>query len=123
MKLKYIYQPLILFLSLLTIVSLFSMSLTTTAVAAPPIGPDKLADFEAGLPSNWFTFFGGSSVTTTAITVGDADALASDNLTEHGEKSAPECGKGDAGEEPVVGQEGGLAAQYRIDFVLAAQKR
>ena len=28
--------------------------------AAPPVGPDKLADFEAGLPSNWFTFFGGS---------------------------------------------------------------
>jgi len=46
------------------------------ADAAPPVGPDKLADFEAGLPDNWFTFAGGSAVATTPITVGDADALA-----------------------------------------------
>ena len=54
MKIKYFQQPLILFLSILTIVSLFSGTLITAAVAAPPVGPDKLADFEAGLPVNWF---------------------------------------------------------------------
>ncbi len=47
-----------------------------SAQAAPPVGPDKLADFEAGLPGNWFTFFGGSTVTTTPLTVADTDALA-----------------------------------------------
>jgi beta-glucanase (GH16 family) len=45
-------------------------------LGAPPVGPDKLADFEAGLPANWFTFFGGSTVTTTPLAVGETDALA-----------------------------------------------
>ncbi len=47
-----------------------------SAQAAPPVGPDKLADFEAGLPTGWFTFFGGSTVTATDSVVGDADPLA-----------------------------------------------
>ena len=76
MRIKHIHQPLILFLSILTIISLFTGALPTTAVAAPPVGPDKLADFEAGLPGNWFTFFGGSTVTTIPIVVGSSEALA-----------------------------------------------
>ena len=76
MKIKYIDQPLILFLSIFSIVGLLFTSLTTSAVAAPPVGPDKLADFETGLPDNWFTFFGGSTVTTTPIVVGESDGLA-----------------------------------------------
>ena len=46
------------------------------ANAAPPDGPDMLADFEGGVPAGWFTFFGGSTVTTTTQTVADTDALA-----------------------------------------------
>jgi beta-glucanase (GH16 family) len=47
------------------------------AQAAPPVGPDKLADFEAGLPSGWFAFNGGaSSVATTLVTAADTDTLA-----------------------------------------------
>ena len=47
------------------------------ALGAPPIGPDKLADFEAGLPGNWFAFNGGgSAVTTTDTVVGETEALA-----------------------------------------------
>jgi beta-glucanase (GH16 family) len=46
------------------------------AQAAPPVGPDKLADFEGGLPPGWFTYGGASTVTTTSQTVGDGDALA-----------------------------------------------
>jgi beta-glucanase (GH16 family) len=76
LKFKHFQQPLILFISLLTVLSLFSVFLPTPAVAAAPVGPDKLADFEAGLPSNWFTFSGGSTVATTAIVAGDADLLA-----------------------------------------------
>ncbi len=44
--------------------------------AAPPDGPDALADFEGGVPEAWFTFAGGSSVATSTVVVGDADALA-----------------------------------------------
>jgi beta-glucanase (GH16 family) len=44
--------------------------------AAPPIGPDKLADFEGGVPGGWFVYQGASTVTTTVLTVGDADPLA-----------------------------------------------
>ncbi len=44
--------------------------------AAPPDGPDALADFEGGVPAGWFTFAGGSSVTTSTAVVGDGDALA-----------------------------------------------
>jgi beta-glucanase (GH16 family) len=76
MKLKYVIQPIFLFLCLLTIVSLLSISSTNSAVAAPPVGPDKLADFETGLPDNWFTFFGGSTVTTAQVVVGETDTLA-----------------------------------------------
>nr|MCU0299570.1 hypothetical protein [Candidatus Nanopelagicales bacterium] len=48
-----------------------------TATAAPPDGPDKLADFETALPPGWFVFNGGgSSVTATPATVADADAAA-----------------------------------------------
>ena len=75
MKIKYFQQPLILFLSILTIVSLFSTLLTIPAEAAPPVGPDKLADFETDLPDNWFTFFGGSTVTTAQVVVGETDTL------------------------------------------------
>jgi hypothetical protein len=35
-----------------------------------------LADFEGGLPTGWFTFFGGSTVTTNALTIADIDPLA-----------------------------------------------
>ena len=49
---------------------------TPAANAAPPVGPDKLADFEAGLPGNWFTFFGASTVLTTPVTVADMDPSA-----------------------------------------------
>ena len=77
MKIKHVHQPLILFLSMLTIVSLFSGLLATTAVAAPPVGPDKLANFEGGAPDGWFVYNGSaSSVSTTVLTVGAADPLA-----------------------------------------------
>ncbi|MFC1922577.1 carbohydrate binding domain-containing protein [Chloroflexota bacterium] len=77
MKNKYSHQSLIGFLSILTIFSLLTISLTTTAVAAPPVGPDKLADFEAGEPGGWFVYNGGgSSVNTSVLTVGAADPLA-----------------------------------------------
>jgi len=64
--------------SFLLILSLLvgPLASVSPALAAPPVGPDKLADFEAGLSDNWFTFFGGSTVTTTQIVVGDADPLA-----------------------------------------------
>jgi beta-glucanase (GH16 family) len=45
-------------------------------LSAPAVAATMLADFEGGLPSDWFTFFGGSTVTTNPLTVGDADALA-----------------------------------------------
>ncbi|MDH3295615.1 MAG: hypothetical protein OER95_14950, partial [Acidimicrobiia bacterium] len=44
--------------------------------AAPPDGPDALADFEGGEPAGWFTFAGGSSVATTTLVVADGDPLA-----------------------------------------------
>ncbi|MDH3302314.1 MAG: family 16 glycosylhydrolase [Acidimicrobiia bacterium] len=44
--------------------------------AAPPDGPDALADFEGGLPDAWFNFAGGSSVNTSTVVVGDGDPLA-----------------------------------------------
>jgi beta-glucanase (GH16 family) len=69
----------VLFNSALVVSMLLSMLLNSAPAvsrAAPPVGPDKLADFEAGLPGNWFTFFGGSTVTTTPIVVGDTDVLA-----------------------------------------------
>ncbi len=47
-----------------------------SAEAAPPDGPDKLADFEGGVPAGWFTFVGANSVTTPTQVVADADALA-----------------------------------------------
>jgi beta-glucanase (GH16 family) len=50
--------------------------LVAPAVAAPPIGPDKLADFEGGEPDGWFVYQGGSTVTTTTQVVADTDALA-----------------------------------------------
>ncbi|HSR29002.1 MAG TPA: carbohydrate binding domain-containing protein [Anaerolineae bacterium] len=44
---------------------------------APAIGPDKLADFEAGEPGGWFVYNGEwSSVSTSVLTVGDVDPLA-----------------------------------------------
>ena len=64
------------FMILLVLVALVSVLMAIPAAAAPPVGPDKLADFEAGLPDNWFTFFGGSTVTTTPQTVPDTDVLA-----------------------------------------------
>ncbi|HSF83910.1 MAG TPA: carbohydrate binding domain-containing protein [Anaerolineales bacterium] len=77
MKLRYFHQPFILFLSIFTIVSMVLISLATTAVAAPPIGPDKLADFEGDVPGGWFVYNGGaSSVSTAVLTVGAADPLA-----------------------------------------------
>ncbi len=45
-----------------------------TVQSAPEAG--SLADFEGGLPEGWFTFFGGSTVTTTTEVVADTDALA-----------------------------------------------
>jgi hypothetical protein len=49
---------------------------TTPAVAAPGAA-DTLADFEGPpTPPGFFTFAGGSSVTATAINVGDSDPLA-----------------------------------------------
>jgi beta-glucanase (GH16 family) len=53
-----------------------SPAATTMASAAPPDGPDALADFEGGVPAGWFTYFGGSTVTTTTQVVGEGDALA-----------------------------------------------
>jgi beta-glucanase (GH16 family) len=45
--------------------------------AAPPIGPDKLADFEGGVPDGWFAYNGGGSFVSTVVqTVGDGDPLA-----------------------------------------------
>ena len=52
-----------------------------------------------------------------------ADAVAGQDLAEHGEEGAPQRRKGDAGKEPVVGQEGGLTARIRIDRLFAAQQR
>jgi beta-glucanase (GH16 family) len=46
------------------------------AVAASPASSESLADFEGGPPAGWFTFAGGSAVSTTTQVVGAADALA-----------------------------------------------
>ena len=65
-----------------TALALFVSVVTVTAtppaaLAASPASSDSLADFE-GLapPPEFFVFFGGSTVTTTPVTVGDADVLA-----------------------------------------------
>jgi beta-glucanase (GH16 family) len=44
--------------------------------AAPPDGPDALADFDGGVPAGWFAFVGGTTVDTTTQLVGDSDPLA-----------------------------------------------
>ena len=46
------------------------------AVSVNPAGASPLADFEGGLPFTWFTFFGGSTVTTGTQVVADTDPLA-----------------------------------------------
>jgi beta-glucanase (GH16 family) len=51
--------------------------LAVPTAAALPVGPDKLADFESGLPGGWFVYNGsGSTVTPTPAVIGDADPLA-----------------------------------------------
>jgi beta-glucanase (GH16 family) len=52
------------------------LSLPTTTLAAPPVGPDKLADFEGGVPAGWFAYQGASTVTATLMTVGVSELLA-----------------------------------------------
>ena len=54
-------------LLLLSGIGLVSLHAASTSV---------MVDFEGGLPLGWFTFFGGSSVSTVTQTVPDNDALA-----------------------------------------------
>jgi hypothetical protein len=65
-----------LFIMLASLVLLLNVPALTTVNAAPPIGPDMLADFEAGVPTGWFVYNGASTVSTTAMTVSGADPLA-----------------------------------------------
>ena len=68
-------------LSVITLLAgLLAVSVGATPVAAaPPDGPDALADFEGGVPAGWFTFAGGSSVATSTQVVADVDPLARPN--------------------------------------------
>jgi beta-glucanase (GH16 family) len=74
MRLKKPFMNLLLIGSLLF--SMVVISSPVISVAAPPVGPDKLADFEGGVPDGWFVYNGASTVTTTVLTVGAADPLA-----------------------------------------------
>jgi beta-glucanase (GH16 family) len=67
MKLRQFIQS----MRLLTASTLALALTTSVAYAATP-----LADFEGGLPTGWFTFFGGSTVTTATMTIADTDPLA-----------------------------------------------
>jgi beta-glucanase (GH16 family) len=46
------------------------------AFLVAPASAIPLADFEGGVPDGWFVFNGASTVTTTTLTIGDADTLA-----------------------------------------------
>ena len=63
-------------MSILLSTHIMSLVTTSPAAAAPPIGPDKLADFEGGVPDGWFVFQGASTVAATQIVIADSDALA-----------------------------------------------
>ncbi|MBT8214018.1 MAG: hypothetical protein KJP12_02260, partial [Acidimicrobiia bacterium] len=94
-------------LSLLLVTSMVAiMPAGPAALAAPPDGPDALADFEVDFPDEFFAFNGGSStVATSRVTVGAADALAR---------------PGQSGDNTVlaldfsVGDFGGLGNSYEI---------
>jgi beta-glucanase (GH16 family) len=49
---------------------------TLPADAAPPEGPDKLADFEGGVPAGWFEYVGATTVAPTVVTASDTDPQA-----------------------------------------------
>lgn len=59
------------------LVLLALITVVLVAPAAPTTAAGSiLANFEGGLPAGWFTFFGGSTVTTTTQVVADTAALA-----------------------------------------------
>ncbi|RMG96318.1 MAG: glycosyl hydrolase family protein [Chloroflexi bacterium] len=62
---------------IITLILLLGIISAAGAPAYARLGAtDRLADFEGGLPAGWFTFFGGSTVTTATQTVTDTDPLA-----------------------------------------------
>jgi beta-glucanase (GH16 family) len=62
--------------TLLPWLSRIAVAAALLAASVTPAGASTLADFEGGLPAGWFTFFGGSTVTTVTQTVTDSAALA-----------------------------------------------
>lgn len=58
------------------LLSALAFSGPTPSLAAPPVGPDKLADFEGGAPVGFFVYQGASSVAATVLTIGASNPLA-----------------------------------------------
>ena len=49
---------------------------------------------------------------------GHSNAIPGQNFAKHGEGSAPEGGKGDAGKEPVIGEKGRFPARIGLKLML-----
>jgi beta-glucanase (GH16 family) len=69
---KLITKYLVTSVFLIIALSLLPIAPTLAALGAA----DTLADFEGGVPSGWFTFFGGSTVAATPLNVGSGDPRA-----------------------------------------------